>query len=63
MRMLFIAALLITLPAVAIVLYFFGTRAMLPALASFLVNSLPFAVAILILRARKNKGDKVELDH
>ncbi|HEX5520699.1 MAG TPA: hypothetical protein VFX29_03345 [Longimicrobiaceae bacterium] len=63
MRILLIAAVLITLPAVAIIFYFFGTKAMLPAMASFLVNSLPFAVAILILRGRKKKGENIEIDH
>ena len=61
MRMLFIAGIMITLPAIIAVLYFFGRPAMFPALASLLINFLPFAAAIWFIRNRKDVGD--EMDH
>jgi Sec-independent protein secretion pathway component TatC len=45
MRMMMIAGLLITLPAIVVVLWFFGRPAMFPALASLGVNFLPFLAA------------------
>lgn len=45
MRMMLIAGALITLPAIVVILYFLGRPAMMPALASFGVNMLPFLAA------------------
>ncbi|CAN5739379.1 MAG: hypothetical protein H0U67_12285 [Gemmatimonadetes bacterium] len=45
MRMMMIAGVLITLPAIVVVLWFFGRPAMFPALASLGVNFLPFLAA------------------
>jgi len=65
MKMIFIAGILITLPAIIIVLAFFGRPAMLPALASFGVNMLPFlAVIFLVMRARaKGNRGTGDFDH
>jgi len=52
MKMMMIAAVLITLPAIVVAFFFFGTRMMLPALASLSVNSLPFVVAGYLLRKK-----------
>lgn len=59
MKMMLIAALMITLPAITIAIAFWGRPVMMPALASFLINSLPFLVAGLMLRARRGKGDEL----
>lgn len=45
MKMMLIAAMLITLPAIVVALFFFGRAAMIPALASLGINMLPFLVA------------------
>lgn len=59
MKMMLIAAVLITFPALSVVLYFFGRTAMLPALASLSINMLPFLVAGWILR----KQSDVDAEH
>lgn len=56
MKMMLIAGLLITLPAIVVVFYFFGKPAMLPALASLGINFLPFVVAALLIGRRKGAG-------
>jgi len=45
MRMMMIAGVLITFPAIVVILWFFGRPAMIPALASLAVNFLPFLAA------------------
>ena len=55
MKMMLIAMVVITLPAIMIVFFYFGSRAMLPALASLAINSLPFIVGGLLMR--KSGGD------
>ena len=50
MKMMLIAALLITFPAIVVAFYFFGRAAMIPAAASLAINSLPFLVAGWLLR-------------
>lgn len=60
MKMMLIAGLLITFPAIVVALYFFGRDAMLPALASLAVNSLPFLVAAWLIGRRKEGGDEVD---
>lgn len=52
MKMMLIAGLLITLPAIVVAIYFFGAPLMIPALASLFINSLPFVVAAILLRKR-----------
>lgn len=60
MRMMFIAGLMITSPAIVAALYFFGRPAMWPAIASLAINFLPFAAAIWFLRGRKDIADDME---
>lgn len=50
MKMMLIAAALITLPAIVVALFFFGRTAMLPALASLSINILPFLVGGWLIR-------------
>jgi hypothetical protein len=59
MKMILIAGLMITLPAIVIMIAFFGRAAMFPALASFGVNMLPFFAIMYLLRGRKSN----DLDH
>ena len=59
MKMMLVAGLIITLPAIVIAIYFAGHKLMLPALASLAVNSIPFIVAALIMR-RSGGGDESE---
>ncbi len=57
MKMVFIAGLMITLPAIVIIIAFFGNTAMFPALASFGVNMLPFFAVMYLMRKRKGGGE------
>lgn len=57
MKMMLVAGLLITLPAILVVFWFFGHPAMIPALASLGINFLPFIVAALLLGRRRHTGD------
>ncbi len=57
MKMMLIAGLMITLPAIVIAVAFWGRPVMVPAIASFLFNSLPFVVAGLLIRARKGSDE------
>lgn len=50
MKMMLIAAVLITLPAIIVALFFFGRVAMIPAVASLGINVLPFLVAGWLIR-------------
>lgn len=50
MKMMLIAAALITLPAIVVALFFFGRTAMIPALASLSINMLPFIVGGWLMR-------------
>ena len=50
MKMMLIAAVLITFPAIIVAFFFFGRTAMIPAVASLSINLLPFVVAGWILR-------------
>lgn len=56
MKMMLIAGLLITFPAMVVVFYFFGRTAMLPALASLSINFLPFIVAGWLLGKKGGGG-------
>lgn len=50
MKMMLVAALLITFPAIVVAFFFFGSSMMLPALASLAINSVPFVVAGWLIR-------------
>ena len=50
MKMMLIAAVMITLPAIVVAVYFFGRTAMIPALASLGINMLPVLVAGWMMR-------------
>lgn len=63
MKMIFIAGIMITLPAIVIMFAFFGRSAMYPALASFGVNMLPFLAVMYLLRGRKGKEDGDDFGH
>lgn len=61
MKMMLIACLLITLPAIVVVIFFFGRPIMVPALASLAVNSLPFLVAGWMIHKRgQQDGDEAD---
>jgi len=52
MKILLLAGAMITLPAIAVSVFFFGRSMMIPALVSLGINFLPFVVAALLLRGR-----------
>lgn len=52
MKIMLIAGVMITLPAITVAFFFFGRSMMLPALVSLMINFLPFIVAGLLLRGR-----------
>ncbi|MEX2570376.1 MAG: hypothetical protein WD737_03660 [Gemmatimonadota bacterium] len=52
MKLMLLAGAMITLPAIVIVAVFFGRSAMIPALASLLINFIPFIVAGMLLRGK-----------
>lgn len=57
MRLVLIGAFLILLPAIVVVLYFWGSLMMFPALASLFVAALPFlAFALVIPRGGDDGG-------
>jgi Mn2+/Fe2+ NRAMP family transporter len=61
MKFMAIAGVLITLPAIVVILFFITRPTMaLPAVASLAINSLPFVVAILLIRHAKKRGASVE---
>jgi F0F1-type ATP synthase assembly protein I len=61
MGMLLIAGLLVVSPAIVVVLWYIDRPTwILPALASFAINVLPFLVAIWLLRGQKRKGHHFE---
>jgi len=61
MAMLLIAGLLVVSPALVVVLWYINKPLwILPALVSFAITILPFAVAVLILHKRKQKGEQSE---
>ena len=51
MKMIFLAAVLIVLPALVAVLSFWGSTMMIPALVSLFVASLPFVGFAVVLRS------------
>jgi len=50
MKMMLVAGALITMPAIAVALIFFGRTMMIPALISLFINLIPFVVAGYLLR-------------
>ena len=52
MKIMLLAGIMITLPAIIVVLFFFGRTMMIPAIASLLINMLPFVVAGWLLRGQ-----------
>lgn len=59
MKILILAGLMITLPAIAVIIVYFGQPIMYGAMASLFINLLPFAIAILLTRGR----DSSEVGH
>ena len=53
MKVMLLAGALITLPALAVIVIFFGQPMMIPALVSLALNLLPFVVAGLLLRGQR----------
>lgn len=61
MLMLMLAGLLVVCPAIVVVLWFINQPAwIVPAVASLAINSLPFVVAILLMRGQKGDGDEAD---
>lgn len=58
MKIMMLAGLMITLPAIVVGLFFFGRTMMIPALVSLVINFLPFVVAGMLL-----KGDDEDMSH
>jgi archaellum biogenesis protein FlaJ (TadC family) len=52
MKVMLLAGGLITLPAIVVILVFFGRTMMIPALMSLAINLLPFIVAGYLLRGK-----------
>lgn len=61
MKIMLVAGMLITMPAIAVTFYFFGQRMMVPAIASLTINLLPFIVGGLLLR--KSRAGASDLSH
>lgn len=57
MKMMLIAAALITFPAIVVALFFFGRTAMIPALASLSINMLPFIVGGWLMRKHGSQAE------
>lgn len=50
MKLMLMAGVLITLPAIAVGTFFFGKAMMIPALASLAINFLPFIIGGLLIK-------------
>jgi hypothetical protein len=50
MKVMLLAGVLITLPAIVVALFFFGRTMMIPALMSLVINIIPFVVAGYLLK-------------
>jgi hypothetical protein len=50
MKIMLLAGGLITLPAIMVAFFFFGSSMMIPALISLFINLIPFVVAGFLLR-------------
>ncbi len=62
MWILIAGGLMITLPALVVAVFMIGKVGMLPAIASFTINMLPFVAAYLLLRKQAKNGD-IDLGH
>lgn len=61
MWMMIVAGLVVVSPALVVIVWFFDRPIwMLPAAASFVLNILPFVVAVLLLRAQRRKGGEAD---
>lgn len=60
MKMMLIAGVLITLPAIVVVVWFFGATMALPAAASLAVNFLPFLVVGWLMSRHRGENDEME---
>lgn len=56
MKIMMLAGLMITLPAIAVAFFFFGRSMMIPALVSLAINFLPFLVAGWLLKDKAGLG-------
>ena len=54
MKIMLLAGALITLPAIIVIVFFFGREMMIPAVVSLLINLIPFVVAGLLLRGAED---------
>lgn len=50
MKLMLLAGLLITLPAITVGFFFFGRMMMIPAMVSLIINLIPFVVGGLLMR-------------
>lgn len=55
MKIMLLAGLMITLPAIVVAFFYFGQSMMIPALVSLAINMLPFIVAGLLMRGRTDE--------
>lgn len=55
MKIMLLAGLMITLPAITVAFYFFGRSMMIPALFSLAINMLPFLVAGWLMRGKTDE--------
>jgi Mn2+/Fe2+ NRAMP family transporter len=61
MWIMIVAGLVVVSPALVVILWFIDRPMwILPAAASFVLNILPFVVAVLLLRAQNRKGEEVD---
>lgn len=56
MKIMMLAGLMITLPAICVAFFFFGRAMMIPALVSLAINFLPFIVAGWLLKGSEGMG-------
>ena len=56
MKIMMLAAAMITLPAIIVAVVFFGRQMMIPAVASLLINLIPFVVAGWLLKGKGDEG-------
>ncbi len=59
-KMLVLAGVVITLPAIVVILYFWGSIVMIPAVASLLVAALPFFGFAYVLRGAGDEVDELD---
>ena len=52
MKIMLLAGVLITMPAIIVAFFFFGRQMMVPAVVSLLINLIPFVVAGMLMRGK-----------